>query len=120
MGDGTSVHSQAVGPGPRRAFDDRPPVLIVVSRRFPALYHRRRVAFADTARVEVFVDRRRGDRRQARLAVAVDRRRVERRTYRVAPELEGLGWAIVRRRAGAPTPAAVGVGGAQTAGVAGV
>jgi hypothetical protein len=49
---------------PSRSFPDAE-VLIVVSRGHAALYERLRWSFADTARVEVIVDRRVADRRAA-------------------------------------------------------
>lgn len=66
---------------PSRSFPDAE-VLIVVSRGHAALYERLRWSFADTARVEVIVDRRVADRRAAPVQGPVGRRHARTRRVR--------------------------------------
>ena len=66
---------------PSRSFPDAK-VLIVVSRGHAALYERLRWSFADTARVEVIVDRRVADRRAAPVPGPAGRRHVRARRIR--------------------------------------
>ena len=55
--------------------------------------------FADVpGTVQIVRDRRVGDRRQHALSVGVDRRKSERRTRDVQDDLNGIGWAVIRRR----------------------
>ncbi len=66
---------------PSRSFPGAE-VLIVVSRGHAALYERLRFSFADTARVEVIVDRRVADRRAVPGRKPADRRHVRTRRIR--------------------------------------
>ncbi len=71
-------------------------LLVIVAREELARYAYLKHVFASET-VEVIVDRRRGERRQHERAPAFDKRRGDRRVRNVTQDLQGLGWALVRR-----------------------
>jgi len=67
---------------------------IIVARAEPARYHYLRQLFGET--MDVFIDRRVGERRRDPTPAGVERRRQDRRVRSLARDLQGIGWALVR------------------------
>lgn len=68
--------------------------VIIVSRAEPARYNYLRQLFSEA--MDVFVDRRVGERRRDPTAAGVERRRQDRRVRSLARDLQEIGWALVR------------------------
>jgi hypothetical protein len=74
-----------------------PRYLFIVARGHPELCAHLEREFVSEEGVEVVLDRRHGDRRQATAVRAVERRRVERRAHPpIQHELNALNFALVR------------------------
>jgi hypothetical protein len=68
----------------------------IVSRRHPKLFEYLLQRFSDDPNVQVILDRRRAERRQAEAPVRFERRRVDRRQQRdLSQELRGRSVAVV-------------------------
>lgn len=73
-------------------------ILFVVSRAKPGRVEWLQSTFARQAGVEVVLDRRWRERRQRSAPVSAERRRRgDRRVFNITYELEGLGYALIRR-----------------------
>lgn len=73
--------------------------LFIVAWNRPDLWDYWKRWFAGVENVEVILDRRRGERRQARQTFEPDRRQADRRQAGIEDELGSLGFAIVSRSA---------------------
>ena len=80
-----------------------PRLLFIVSTRRPDLYGgldiyaRLKAALANEPSVEVYLDRREGERRSGAGAAGTDRRRAERRQQEaIDAEIHDRGWAVVK------------------------
>jgi len=71
-------------------------MLIIVSREQPAQYAYRKYLFEKEA-IDVIVDRRAGERRQLMDRARSERRGRDRRQRDITKDLQGFGWAVVRR-----------------------
>src|SRR5215471_18456467 len=70
--------------------------LLIVARHRRELYEEIKRAFAGHESVQVVLDRREGERRQAKGSAAVDRRRRNRRTRSgIDEQLRTIGWSLV-------------------------
>lgn len=71
-------------------------MLFIVARDQPDLYMSLQREFADEGDIEVFLDRRLGQRRRQQAASVPDRRRGDRRARpKVDAHLRSIGWAVV-------------------------
>lgn len=79
-------------------------MIFVVARDQPVLFETLRREFSSDREIDVIMDRRHTERRQAVVPYAEERRRAERRVRSDAEaQLKSLGWALVRSpRARAP------------------
>jgi len=74
--------------------------LLIVTRNKPGLFEYVKRLVAKYPRIQVMLDRRRGERRERISPIGGDRRRAERRSQpEVTDELRARGWAMTRRRA---------------------
>jgi hypothetical protein len=83
-----------------------PRLLFIVSTRRSDLYAKLTIALAGEPNVEVYLDRRLGQRRSIAIGAPTDRRRSERRQREaIDAEIRDRGWAVVKvssDRKGAP------------------
>ncbi len=70
-------------------------LLVIVAREELARYASLKHIFASES-ADVLLDRRRGERRRGESPTALERRRGDRRVRNITPDLQTLGWALVR------------------------